>query len=406
MLRVFGKKAPVSALASDSRIGQFIKQANALPNPQLSSDPSGALATKGMRFFPQRFIPDAAIMQSLIWNKVGTPQRKRLWPMGLDVAAALGSQQARALLSGPLHQNAYAHYTQRLSSLQRYFTSRPAKVWQQNLYWRWLDTLRAVWGPRSAGSPAFTGTVAWKTKNLATGLGSWAELRHDTLLYAKQPYGLGAGGAAPPFRTPYVEPVPQVWARLLALTRAFKATLSAEGLLDSLRQSPFRLGPDQTKFLYPRPPKGEQGYRAAIDSFAALVALLQRTSQAELQGKQVPHADAVTLENFGPELDMIDNFFQDNGAGKTEMPEQKQVAIIADIFTEPNSGKVLEEGVGDVQRLFAVVSINGKRWLAEGGVYSYYEFHQPMSNRLTDEAWRAMRNRPPQPSWTAAYITR
>jgi hypothetical protein len=29
-----------------------------------------------------------------------------------------------------------------------------------------------------------------------------------------------------------------------------------------------------------------------------------------------------------------------------------------------------------------------------------------MSNRLTDEAWRAMRNRPPQPSWTAAYITR
>jgi hypothetical protein len=81
------------------------------------------------------------------------------------------------------------------------------------------------------------------------------------------------------------------------------------------------------------------------------------------------------------------------------------VPIIADVFTEPMSGQVLEVGVGDVMPLYAVVTSNGRRWLTIGGVFSYYEFHQPMSNRLTDEAWRSMRKRPSQPIWTAGYIS-
>jgi hypothetical protein len=87
------------------------------------------------------------------------------------------------------------------------------------------------------------------------------------------------------------------------------------------------------------------------------------------------------------------------------LPQQKIVPVIADIFTEPMSGQVLEEGVGDVLPLYAIVTINGRKWLASGGVFSYYEFHQPMSNRLTDEAWRNMKHRPAQPGWTAGYIS-
>jgi hypothetical protein len=61
--------------------------------------------------------------------------------------------------------------------------------------------------------------------------------------------------------------------------------------------------------------------------------------------------------------------------------------------------------VGDVLPLYAVVTINGRKWLAAGGVFSYYEFHQPMSNRLTDEAWRNMKHRPALPGWAAGYVT-
>jgi len=362
----------------------------------------GGNAAKGMRLFPQRFIPDASIMQALIWNKVGTTENRRLWPMGLDVAASLGSARAAALLTGPLQQNRYAHYTQRLGQVRRQYAGLPPGAWSQNLYWRWLDTLRAVWFPAPPHAPAFMARSPWATRSLAAGLGSWAELRHDTLLYAKQPYGLGAGGGPPPFRVPYVEPVPLVWGHLLGLTHAFKAVLTREGVLNHLAQAPDQLPPQVA--LYPAAPRGEQGYRAAIDSFTGLVAMLQRTAQAELQGRGLSHADAVTLENIGNELEILDGFFQDNAAGKVEMPDQKQVAIIADVFTEPGSGQVLEEGVGDVLPLYAVISINGRPWLAVGGAFSYYEFHEPMSNRLTDQAWRSMKHRPPLPGWTRSYV--
>ena len=66
---------------------------------------------------------------------------------------------------------------------------------------------------------------------------------------------------------------------------------------------------------------------------------------------------------------------------------------------------MLEEGVGDVLPLYAVVTIDGRRWLTRGGVFSYYEFHQPMSGRLSDQVWHHMPRRPGQLAWTAGYIT-
>jgi len=43
--------------------------------------------------------------------------------------------------------------------------------------------------------------------------------------------------------------------------------------------------------------------------------------------------------------------------------------------------------------------------LGVGPVFSYYEFKQPMENRLTDEAWREMLNTqyPPEPEWVKSF---
>jgi hypothetical protein len=163
------------------------------------------------------------------------------------------------------------------------------------------------------------------------------------------------------------------------------------------------LTPGQT-YLDPAPPRGEGGYRAAIDSFAALVALCDRAARQELAGQTISGADAHTLWTVGTELEQLTTFFIENAVGGFVDFNRRQVAAIADVFTEPGSGQVLEEGVGDVLPAYAVVSIGGKRWLAAGGIFSYYEFHQAMSDRLTDEAWWAMTSRPAQPGWTASYI--
>lgn len=84
----------------------------------------------------------------------------------------------------------------------------------------------------------------------------------------------------------------------------------------------------------------------------------------------------------------------------------KQVAVVADVFTAPSAGQVLEVGFGDVLPVFAIVIVNGKRQLARGGVYSYYEFHHPMSERMTDAGWRSMAKRPDVPGWTASFMVR
>ena len=54
-------------------------------------------------------------------------------------------------------------------------------------------------------------TEAWGRRMLNTQLASWAELRHDTILYAKQSY---TGGASCEFPDALVDPNPAFFARL------------------------------------------------------------------------------------------------------------------------------------------------------------------------------------------------
>jgi len=400
MARVYGANAPLSALADDVKLARFRALANRLAGPRivgvLATSGAGAAAMgKGFRLFGQRFVPDAAAMQALIWDKVGTPAHRRVWPSGLDIAATFGSRPANALVTGPTpyNQTDYAHYARQLANVQQTYRTLPG-----NLYGGWLNTLRAVWGPMPPAAPAFMKTLAWGDKSLATGLASWAELRHDTILYVKPPEGLGAGGPVIPAPS-YVEPLPLAYTRLLALVGQLKATLIAEGILDTLPRPV-----EQYPIYAPPGYHGEHGYRGALDDFATQLALAERVSERELLGQTVSDADLDGVRAMFGELSLVDNFLRDNAAGRPLLLVDKQVSVIADVFTEPVSGQALEEGVGDVLPVYAVVRINGRRWLARGGVYSYYEFRQPVANRLTDDAWRHLARRPALPAWTAGYM--
>src|SRR5258708_16791712 len=89
--------------------------------------------------------------------------------------------------------------------------------WGENLYNLWLSALRALSptsataDPASAGMPLVTGTEPWGRRILNTQLGSWAELRHDTILYAKQSY---TAEPSCEFPDAYVDPYPQFYTPL------------------------------------------------------------------------------------------------------------------------------------------------------------------------------------------------
>jgi hypothetical protein len=97
------------------------------------------------------------------------------------------------------------------------------------------------------------------------------------------------------------------------------------------------------------------------------------------------------------------------------MPEDDEItsdadddmAVIADVHTDPNSGTVLEEGVGRPMVIYVAIQVEGQIILTRGGIFSYYEFTWPMDDRLTDEAWQDILTQgeaPPLPSWTASFV--
>jgi hypothetical protein len=76
------------------------------------------------------------------------------------------------------------------------------------------------------------------------------------------------------------------------------------------------------------------------------------------------------------------------------------------VHTDPNSGQVLEEGVGYPLDIFVVVPVNGELRISQGAIFSYYEFKWPMSNRLTDGEWQDMlKTDPPEmPEWMGSFM--
>lgn len=375
----YGDQVDLHALNDDAAIDALIADAAALRRPQIVSslvddDQDPGAVTQGFRFMGQRFVPDSYILQQLVYDAVGTSQAPRLFPKGLDVPAALGSDHAYQLLDDVFAETDYVNYDAQLQALRRTFAALPDEAWTQNLYWNWLHTLRALLPVRGQGYPAFMRSAAWAYKDLNTFLGSWTELRHDTLLYAKQSYTLRATGIMPQPDPAlgYVEPNPEAFQRLAGLITQMRTGLMARGLLN-------------------------EEYRVKLERMEALVLDLESIARKELVSQPLSDRDAALLRNIGTRLDQITTFSVATASEITSEADG-QVAVVADVHTDVNTGQVLEEAVGDVWEIYVLVPHADHTAIAIGGVFSYYEWTQPMSQRLTDEAWQAMDPRP-TPAW-------
>lgn len=346
--------------------------------------------TKGLRLMGQRFIPDSYMFQQLVFPSTGSdvlPVRRdrftlvktpagpiRAFPRGLDVMSVLGSQRAADILEAA-GDTAYQRYDEKLAELKDMFAAFTPAEWNRNLYWGWLYALQALIQQREEGYPNFMRTDAWQDRQLNAALASWAELRHDTILYAKQSYTMTTTAAPPPPAQPppgYVEPVPEFYARLLTLTQMTLRGLGDMGVLD------------------------EQ----ATSRLQALEHILQRLvdiSQKELANQELTEEDYGFIRYFGSRLEGATRGVEKTGAKTT---------IIADVHTDGNTRQVLEEGVGYVQTIAVAYQLpDGRTALGMGPVLSYYEFKHPMADRLTDEAWRELlkSNPPAPPQWTASF---
>ena len=410
--QVYGDNAtPQTASADKNKFTSFVDATKTLEPPQINSMPIFQASIqadrekeiKGFRFMGQRFTIDASIFQRLVYREVGDKTKScqafkpeetgclsgaRCLPKGLDIPATMGSNEAKNILNG-MGETKYACYPENMSKMNEYVLGLNTEIWTQNLYWGWLYQLRPLLDVKQSGYPTFMQNAAWLRKDLNTFLGSWSELKHDTILYAKQVYAeLGGGGPEKKDDRGYVEPNPYVYARLASLLKMTNEGLEIRGLL--------------TPSMKDNLSKMEQ-----------LAMSLKTISEKELNNENLTDADYELIRSYGGQLE---HFWLEINKDEPQYKEldqrnfldQNPAAIIADVATDPN-GQVLEEGTGKISEIYVVVPVDGKLRIAKGGVYSYYEFPWPMSDRLTDKKWREMLKSgqaPELPSWTNAFVAK
>ncbi|MHA2075844.1 MAG: DUF3160 domain-containing protein [Candidatus Hodarchaeales archaeon] len=133
---------------------------------------------------------------------------------------------------------------------------------------------------------------------------------------------------------------------------------------------------------------------------------LVEISIKELENQQLNASDLVFISEAGKTIGAVASF-NDPSADPWTSEADDRTAIIADVHTDANTNKVLEVGVGDPFVIYAVIQDHtGKLYLTRGGTFSYYEFKQPMTERLADEEWHEMLDTtPPElPQWIVDSI--
>ena len=337
--------------------------------------------TTGFRFFGQRYTPDSEMLGKFVFPNISENQhgRQRFMPSGLDVAASFRCEAALQIIEedGTM---LYGRYEETLDSMQTMVDNYSEEDWHATLYMCWLHSLRLLAAPRGAGYPNFMQTDAWNRCTLSTFLASWAMLRHDTILYAKQSYtplaGCASGMEEPVPSAGFVEPVPEVYAELRATLQMARRGLEYYDISDDNLSSRF-------------------------ENAESLLETLQSISERELAGEMLTERDADFLKGFAVYLEGAIAW----GAITTEGLE---TSLIADVHTDQNSSSVLEVASGNLDNCMVIYRrADGVVEAAIGPVLSYYQFNQPMNDRLTDEAWRKMlRSDPPaRPDWTGSYIS-
>ncbi|HSR89112.1 MAG TPA: DUF3160 domain-containing protein [Candidatus Udaeobacter sp.] len=405
--KIYGQNATVQLVSNDkNKFNLFVAETKTLEPPQINSmpifnasiQPDREKEIKGFRFMGQRFTIDAAIFQRLVTREVGPKgdscskapfDKGRMLPKSLDIPAAMGSKEAFNILQDQ-GETEYACYPENMSKIQAYFSNLPTTTWTQNLYWGWLYSLQPLITIKTSGYPTFMQNTAWARKEINTFLGSWTELKHDTILYAKQVYAeLGGGGPEQKDDRGYVEPNPNVYARLASLLKMTNQILQTRNLLTPTMKE-------------------------SLNKMEELAMSLKTISEKELDNKKLTDQEYELIRSYGGQLEHFwlevnkDEPAFKESTSQRDYLDKNPAALIADVATDPN-GKVLEEATGNIAEIYVVVPIDGKLRIAKGGVYSYYEFTWPMSDRLTDKKWREILNSrptPEMPDWTNTFITK
>jgi hypothetical protein len=341
----------------------------------------------------QRFTIDSYVFHNVTYDRVqdlrtGT-KVTRMLPSELDVQFVLGNDLAAEMLQPELERYGYQGI---LHELRFLVDAHPQEFWDASFYAGWIDGLRSLNASdeESAAYPEPMRTKAWKTKTLHTQAASRAELRHDTLLYAKQSYSGGIGCMYP---DGYVEPAVAFYGRMAHLGE-LGATMVGE-----IEAAGYEM----------------EGVGDYFVGWTQTMNVLRGIAQKELAGEMLT-ADEISFLGQVVEIEEVGCgelsydgwypalFFDEADVGQPE-------PTIADVHTAPTDdqgverGWVVHTGTGaPMLMVMTVPACDGSGSSAYvGPISSWYDVLTENYERLTDEEWAQQKGDAARPEWIDAF---
>lgn len=385
----FDKDTDLDELAKEKNLKKVYKTLEELPKPKIQY-----YEDTSFRFMPQRAVLDNVWAQNLL--DTIRPSKRPIYS-GLDIMGVMGSKVAEEMVLADEQNKKWDEFENRYKE-----TKEMAKVLddetegRKNVYRSWLWMLKSYEEEIPESFPEFMKSKAWAFKDLNTQLGSWAQLKHDTILYGKQAAAeMGGGGEEKEIPQSYVEPRVHLYDRMIWAMNYMKENLKDRELLTEANEK-------------------------NMNNFIEMVEFLRKVSVSELKNEIVDAKDQERLFYIGGEMENIFIKFVDEKAkyfAEIEEQSDRNMATVADLMAtventvgiEPS--KYLEVGSGMAQEIFVVYQIGDKLIMGTGPVYAYYEFLS--DERMTDEDFKNKiydslyspdaKNPLEQPSWTQIY---
>lgn len=347
------------------------------------------------RLLGQKFLIDSYVFSQVVYDNIYYKGNEvfRMMPDPLDIMFVLGNEDALPLLKDELDNY---HYAYKLEELRYLTDAYDDDFWNQSLYNNWLDAIRAL-NPLSdkSGYPYFMKTTEWQIQKLNTQLSSWAELRHDNVLYAKQSY---TGGTSCSFPHVYIEPYPEFY-----------------NLLNRFSENAYAFFNEELNYLNLEMKDKLLEY---YSKFGDHMLKLKTLSEKELRMEKFNSGDITYLKTFvnsamasGPYISgWYPDLFYD------ELKAFEPDYLVVDVHTQPTEpegavvGRVMHVGTGHVNYGIFCAGTAFGNYEATAFIGPVMSFHRKDTTnwvRLTDEQWSEFfydNRQVDRPDWVYHYL--
>ena len=368
---VYGKDFDINKLDDEKNLSSAYKVLSEYPDPQVAG-----FMGKSFRFMPQRAVMDSVLMQNVVDIARDDKPSDRPIYSGLDLMTAFGNEKALEIQKEDPYNSHWDKYKERTEENISTVKKMEDLDWQKNMYRGWLWMLKSYDQKFGEGYPMFMRNDAWERKDLVSALGSFAELKHDTVLYGKAVMAEMGGGGDVEIPKSYVEPNVELYEKLNWLLEFTKVNLKDRQMLS-------------------------EKYEEKINNFQAMVVKFRDLSIKELQNEPLSDDEIFDLLCIGGEMEMLMvDFVQSSDENEItswyeiENATDRRMPVVVDLMrvVENSVGLPKDEifsiGTGKPMEIFVIYPHEGKLYMGRGATFSYYEFLN--KERLTDEDWQKM----------------